>query len=439
MKGNALFHRRLDYEYPLITHGKGIYLYDDEGNRYIDAVGGAMVANLGHGIDEIAQKSAEYIHKYSYLHASQFSAPHIEEFAQKLINVAPPHIDKVYFVSGGSEAVETAVKLAYQYSFAKNGHHAKRKVIYTNPSYHGSTMMALSLTGKFRGQDAFQGLLFDFPVIQSPTCYRCPYNQVYPECNLYCASFLEEKILEENPETIAAFIVEPVIGASTGVCIPPEGYLERIRSICNRYDIVLIFDEILCGYGRTGKWFASEHWNVTPNIVIHGKGISAGIVPLAAVYCSNEIVEVIKERDGNFSHGYTYTNHQYTTAIGNLVFDYIQKHALINNVVNQGNYLLEQLLTLESLDIIGQVRGLGLLTGIELVQDKVKKTTFSRDKKVAERVVQHAMKNGLNLYFSNGYTDTHEGDSIIIAPPYNVKKEEIDEIISILKNTLSAI
>lgn len=429
----------MDYDYPLIAYGNGINLYDKKGNRYIDAVGGAIVANIGHGVEEIAEKIAEYVRKYSYLHASQFSTEHIEEFAQKLVDVAPPNISKVFFVSGGSEAAETAIKLAYQYYSGQTGRHTRRKVIYTYPSYHGSTMLALSLTGKARDRAAFQGLLYDFPAIPSPTCYRCPYTQTYPTCNLRCASALEEKILEEGPETIIAFIFEPVIGASVGVCVPPDGYLERIRNICTKHKTLLIFDEIMCGYGRTGKWFASQHWGVQPDIVFQGKGISGGIVPLAAVHCTSEIAESIRRHHGNFFHGFTFANNQFTTAVGNIVFDYINRHDLIRNVAIKGKSLMKKLLMLEELPIVGQVRGLGLLTGVEIVKDKHKKIPFSRDNHVAERILQQAMHNGLNLYFSTGYTDKQEGDSIIVGPPYCVTADEIDEVVAILRNTLQTI
>lgn len=439
MNKKAIFHRRLEYNYPYITHGNGIYLYDENGNSYIDAVGGAAVANIGHGIKEISEKICSYLTKYSYIHASQFTTRPIEEYAEKLVSIAPPNLKKVYFVSGGSEATETAIKLAYQYHQSK-GNIKKNKIIYRWPGYHGSTMLATSLTGKAGVQKAFSGLLCNFPRINAPVCYRCPYNLASSLCQLECAKELEDKILEIGTENIFAFIIEPVIGASVGVAIPPNGYLEKIREICSRYDITLIFDEIMCGFGRTGKWFASQNWTIAPDITTVGKGISGGIVPLAAVFCADDIVKSIREKFGNFAHGFTFANNQFTTAVGNIVYDYIVEKNLLSNVNISGDYLLNKLKEIEkTFNIVGEVRGIGLFTGLELVQDKESKLPFERSLHVAEQVLQKAMHKGLNLYFSIGHAEGENGDAVIIAPPFTVTFSEIDKIINILGEVLKEI
>jgi adenosylmethionine-8-amino-7-oxononanoate aminotransferase len=433
-----VFHRRLDYDYPIITNGDGIYLFNKDGKKYIDACGGAVVNCIGHGNKEIAEKIAEYVSKLGYLHGAQFTTEHMEEFAQKLVSIAPEGINKVYFVSGGSEATETAVKLAIQYQ-QEIGFKNKNKIIYRWPGYHGSTFTALSLTGKETFRKPFLPLLTDFPHVPAPVCYRCYYELKYPECNLKCAKAVEEKIFEMGPENIAAFIAEPVIGASVGVSIPPYEYLGMVRDICNKYDVLLIFDEVMCGYGRTGKWFASDHWNCSPDIVTIGKGISNGLVPLAAVMCSDKIFDAIKRGIGNFIHGFTFCNNSFSTFVGNLVFDYISDNNLLQNINEQGSYLLNRLSELKTYDFIGDVRGIGLLTGIELVKNKDTKEPFPRSIHLAEKIVTKAFHKGLNMYFSIGFADKINGDAVIIAPPYNVTKTQIDEITHILNETLQEI
>lgn len=439
LKKEAIFHRRLDYDYPYITHGNGIYLYDEEGKSYIDAVGGAAVVNIGHGVEEISEKIASYIKKYSYIHASQFTTRTIEEYAEKLIKIAPPGIKKVQFVSGGSEATESAIKLAYQYC-QSTGKSRKSKVICRRPGYHGSTLFALSLSGKASVQNVFSGLLYDLPYIEAPVCYRCPYNLNPESCQILCAQALEDKILEEGSENIFAFIMEPVIGSAAGVAIPPNGYLRKIREICDKYDIILILDEIMCGFGRTGKWFASQNWDVSPDIVTVGKGISGGFVPLAAVFCTDEIVNSIKTKFGNFTHGFTFSNNQFTTAIGNIVYDHIVDKNLLSNVTITGDYLLSRLrLIEEDISIVGGVRGIGLFAGFDLVKNKETRLPLERSLHVAERVLQMAMRNGLNLYYSIGHADGKNGDAIIIAPPFAVTIDEIDKILDILIKVLNHI
>ncbi|MHC2995236.1 MAG: aminotransferase class III-fold pyridoxal phosphate-dependent enzyme [Candidatus Atribacteria bacterium] len=434
-----VFHRRLDYDYPVITHGEGIYLFDEGGKKYIDAVGGAMVAILGHGQKIIASRISEYAMKFSYLHGSQFTTKHIEEYAYQLVKLAPPSLNKVLFVSGGSEATETAIKLARQYCIDSSGKTSKYKIIHRWPSYHGNTLGALSLTGKASAREIYKPLLIPFPYVPAPICYRCPYGRTSNMCNLECAYALGEKILQENPNTVAAFIAEPVIGTSAGVVPPPEGYFSVIRSICDKYDILLILDEIMCGFGRTGKWFASQHWNVNADILYIGKGISAGFVPLAAVFCSNKIINAIKRDCGNFIHGYTYVNNPLTTAVGKLVLEYIIDNDLLKNVVEQGTYLFSRLKEFYQFDIVGDVRGLGLLYAIELVKDKSTKQPFPRNSHLSERILQTAMKKGLSLYFAIGFCEDGRGDAIMVGPPYTVTKKEIDEIIEIFFETISEI
>ncbi|MBW2045870.1 MAG: aminotransferase class III-fold pyridoxal phosphate-dependent enzyme [Deltaproteobacteria bacterium] len=433
-----VFHRRLDYRYPVIKYGKGIYLYDEQGKKYIDAVGGALVATIGHGVNQIAEEVAKLAKRVSYIHGSQFTTRLMEEYAEELCRVAPRGLSKVYFVSGGSEAVETAIKLARQYHYDA-GNKSKYKIIFTWPSYHGASIGALSITGKHSTREIQRPFLLDFPHMPSCFCYRCPYGKSYPGCSLRCAVELEKVIKRAKADSIAAFMVEPVIGASAGAVVPPAGYLSVIRDICNKYNILLIFDEIMSGFGRTGKWFASQHWGCVPDITVVGKGLSAGFVSLSAVFCKKKIVETIRKKTGNFIHGFTFANNPLTTGVGRAVLRYLKKNNLVHRCAERGEYLLHKLRTLYKFDIVGDVRGLGLMTAVEFVKDKASKRPFSRNKKVAEKILQAAQKKGLMLYYSIGFVDKVNGDAVMVGPPFIVAEKEIDKIIEIFSQSISEV
>lgn len=433
-----IFHRRLSYDYPLITRGKGIYLYDKSGKKYIDAVGGALVANLGHGIKEIAEEIKKLAEKISYLHGSQFTTQQIENYARELCQMAPKGIDQVFFVAGGSEAVESAVKLARQYHY-DSGNKRKYKIISRTPAYHGSTILTTSLSTKEHQRRAFLPYLFNFPKVKAPFCYHCPFAKTYPGCRLVCAQDLEKVIKKEGPEKIAAFIAEPVIGASAGAVVPPPEYFPIVRRICNKYNVLLVLDEIMCGFGRTGKLFAFQHWKFTPDIVTVSKGIGGGFVPLAAVFCQEKILKTIRKGDGDFVHGFTFENNPLTARVGLAVLKYIKKHNLIKQSAARGKYLLSKLHSLQDIDIVGDVRGLGLMTAVEFVKDKKTKRPFPRKMKLSEKLVTAALKRGLNLYFAVGFVREKDGDAVMIAPPFIVSEKEIDKIVSIFRQVILAV
>lgn len=430
-----IFHRRLDYQYPMIVRGKGVYLYDENGKKYIDGTGGALVANLGHGIKEISEAAKKLAARFSYLHGSQFSTKDMEFYARELCSVAPKGLDRVFFVSGGSEAVESAIKLAKQYHY-DSGNKKKYKIISRYPAYHGATILTVSISTKPSMRETQKPLLFDMPAIPAPFCYHCPFNQSYPECHLKCAWELERVIKKEGSGTISAFIAEPIIGASAGAVVPPPEYFPIIRKICDKYGVLLILDEVMAGFGRTGKWFACQHLKVVPDIAVMGKGIGGGLVPLAAVFCQDKILKAIQKGSGNFIHGFTFENNPFTTGIGREVLKYVKKHNLVVNASIMGKYLIKKLNALKELDIVGEVRGIGLMTAVELVQDKKTKKPFPRKKHVAEKVLQTAMERGLNLYYAIGFTKDAEGDAIMVAPPFIVNQKEIDKIVEILRESI---
>ena len=434
IRKSSIFHRRLDYDYPLITRGKGICLYDQKGKKYIDACSGALVANLGHGIGEIAEEIKRLAERFSYLHGSQFSTREMENYAKELVKIAPRELNKVLFVSGGSEAVETALKMARQYHY-DSGNKKKYIIVGRKPAYHGSTILAQSLSTRKIQRKHYLPYLFNFPVVPSPFCYHCLLEKKYPACGIACARALEKEIKKTGPEKISAFLAEPVIGASAGAVVPPKEYFPMIRKICDKYNILLIFDEVMSGFGRTGKWFASQHFGAAPDIAVVSKGIGGGFVPLAVVFCKEKIMKTIRKGSGNFNHGFTFENNPFTTGVGYAVLRYMKKRRLTENCAKMGKYLLNKLEDLKKIDIVGDVRGLGLMTAVEFVENKKTKKPFSREKRLAEKIVQTALKKGVNLYYSIGFY-REKGDAVMVAPPFIVTKKEIDKIIGIFKETI---
>jgi len=434
-KKNNIFHRRLDFDFPLIAHGKGIYLYDEKGKKYLDAVGGALVANLGHGVREIAEAIKKLAQKISYLHGSQFSTSRMEDYARELCRLTSTKLNRVFFVSGGSEAVESAIKLARQYHY-DSGNPKKSQLICRKPAYHGSTILTLSISSKESHRAPYLPLLLNFPSIPAPFCYHCPFNKSYPQCHLKCAWELERVIKKEGQDRVFAFIAEPVIGASAGAVVPPPEYFPIIRRICDKYNVLLILDEVMCGFGRTGKYFAFQHWSIEPDIVAISKGIGGGFVPLAAVFCQEKIYQAIKKGSGNFVHGFTFENNPLTCGVGFAVLQYLKKRGLVKRSAQMGRYLLSRLRTLSEIGIVGDVRGLGLMAAVELVRDRKTRKPFPRSKHLAEKIVQLALKKGLNLYFALGFTKKGEGDAIMVAPPFIVSRKEIDKIVEILKEVI---
>lgn len=429
----------LDYPYPTVSYGKGIYLYDVDGKQYIDGSSGAVTAGIGHGVPEIAEAMIKQAGKVSFVYRSQFTSEPAEQLAEKLSELAPGDLNWSFFVNSGSEATETAMKIAIQY-WQEKGYGRKNRILSRWMSYHGITMGALSMSGHVLRRKRFVPLLEDFPAVSAPYCYRCPFNSSYPGCQLACANELETAIRRVGPENIAAFIAEPVIGASGGAVAPPDGYYEKIREICDKYDILFIADEVMTGIGRTGKMFAMEHWGVVPDIMALGKGMSAGYTPMAATLVSDRVMEPILNGSKSIMAGHTYSANPQSAAVSLAVLNYIERHNLVANAAEQGDYLLEKLGELaSSYSMIGDVRGKGLLVGLELVKNRFTRTPFLLSLGITGRVIERAFQKGLLVYPATGGIDGIAGDSIIIAPPLIIKKEEIDRLVSILDETISEI
>ncbi|MBO8171329.1 MAG: aspartate aminotransferase family protein [Bacillaceae bacterium] len=429
----------LDKSYPTVSYGKGIYLYDTEGKQYIDACSGAVTASIGHGVEEIARVMKDQAEKVAFSYRSQFTSEPAEKLAKKLSDWAPGDLNQVFFVNSGSEATETAMKIAVQY-WQEQGKPTKTRVLSRWMSYHGITLGALSMSGHAARRKRFVPLLEDLPVTSPPHCYRCPLGATYPSCHLLCARELENAILRIGADHVAAFIAEPVIGASGGAIVPPKDYYQEIRDICDRHNILFIADEVMTGAGRTGKKFAIEHWGVVPDIIALGKGLSAGYTPLSATLVSESIIDVIRRGSGQVMSGHTFSANPLSTAISLAVMEYMEQHDLIRKAADTGNYLLEQLTGLAHRHpVIGHVRGIGLLCGIEFVANQQTLQPFSPEQKVTYRITERAFEKGLILYPAVGALEDQASDAIMLAPPLIIKKEEIDRIIEILDETIQEI
>lgn len=426
----------LGNNYPVISHGKGIYLYDKEGNQYIDGSSGAITANIGHGVHEIAEAMWNQAKHVSFVYRSQFTSDAAEQLAEKLANYAPGDLNSVFFVNSGSEATETALKVAIQY-FQEQGIVTKTKVISRWTSYHGITLGALSMSGHPLRRQRFTSLLEDFPAAPAPYCYQCPLKETYPGCGVKCADDFENIIQTLGPDQIAAFIAEPVIGASGGAIVPPDEYFKKVRAVCDKYNILLIADEVMTGMGRTGKMFAMEHWNVIPDIIALGKGMSAGYTPMAATIVSDRIMDVIEAGTKVVMSGHTFSANPQSAAVCLAVIEFMEKYKLQEKAAAMGEYLVNHLQRLQwKYPLIGDVRGKGLLCGIEFVKNPITREPFELSSKVIDRLLSICFTNGLLVYPAVGGVTGFSGDSILVSPPLTVTKEQITDMVDILDQSI---
>ena len=410
-----------------MDRAEGIRIWDTNGKEYIDACSGAVVSNIGYGQVSINEAIQEQAHKTYFAYRLHFENQPALDYSQALMACSAEHLDRVFFVSGGSEAVETAIKLCRQYYYDNN--EASRHIFVSRvPSYHGCTLGALSLTAYLPLEAPYRPLLKDYPKIPAPYCYRCAYELCYPECGIECAKALETTILEQGQDNVAGFIAEPIGGASTGALVPPDGYFDVIQSICKKYGVMLILDEVMTGFGRTGSLFGYEHWNIEADIVALSKGMASGYFPLGAILAKSSIVESVLD-NGGFKHGHTYAGNPMACAVGLQVLNYILNHNLCANSRHMGKLLKKGLEALqEKFSIIGQVRGKGLLLGVELVNDRDTREPLPVSADAGKLLTDIAFEQGLIVYPRrpiNGIS----GDHVIIAPPLIVSEAEVNEII----------
>ena len=437
--GEAIFPRNFLKKYPHATRAEGCFVYTDDGKRYMDASGGAAVVTIGHGVEEIGRAMAEQASRLAYVHSSQFQTEIAEKLARRILALAPGGMrpdGRVYFTSGGSEATETALKLARQY-WLERGEKKRFRVLSRLQSYHGSTLGALSVSGNVRRREPFAPMLAEWGHIPPCYCYRCPYGLRFPECNVECADELNRMLERDGSEDVAAFIFEPVVGATLGAVAPPEGYVQRIAEICRQHGILLIADEVMTGMGRTGKPFAVEHWGATPDMILVGKGIASGYAPLGAVIVSGRVAETISRGSGTFLHGFTYNAHPVATAAGNAVLDYIECENLFARVDVAGKEMRAALELLKKFSVVGDVRGMGLLWGIEFVQDKKTREPFPSDARIAYRIQEDALEAGIMSYPIQGCVDGTRGDHILLAPPFTITSAMIQMLAAGLEKAIA--
>src|SRR5213594_1480029 len=369
---SGLFPRNFKKTFPIATRGEGCWIIADDGRRFLDASGQAAVVSIGHGVPEIGRAMAGQSSQIAFAHTSQFHTTAAETLASRLLAMAPPNFrngGRVYFTSGGSEATETAIKLARQFHL-ECGQKDRYRVLSRRQSYHGSTLGAMTVSGNVARRAPYEPLISEWGHIAPCFCYHCPFDKTFPQCELACADDLQAHLLEHESRKSAAFIFEPVVGATLGSAVPPEGYATHIAETCRKNEILLIADEVMTGMGRTRKPFAVQHWDVESDIILVGKGIASGYAPLGAVLVSARVVEAFEHGSGAFVHGFTYQAHPVSAAAGNAVLDYLETHKLFDRVNAAGQELHRALSPLQSHPNVGDVRGLGLLLGVEFVKSK---------------------------------------------------------------------
>jgi adenosylmethionine-8-amino-7-oxononanoate aminotransferase len=432
-----VFGRDTRTTFPVAVRGEGLFLYDAGGKRYLDASGGAAVSCLGHGHPAVREAIKRQVDRLGYAHTGYFTNEPQEQLADELIAHAPRGLTRAFFVTGGSEATEAALKLARQYH-VECGRPERQHFISRKFSYHGNTLGALSVSGHHARRETYLPLLGNVSHISACFAYRGRQEGETDETyGARVASELEAAILRADPATVAAFIAEPVVGATIGAVAAVPGYFRRIREICDRYDVLLILDEVMCGMGRTGTLHACEQEGIAPDLLLLAKGLGAGYQPIGAMMVSEKIYQAIASGTGSFNHGHTYMGHAVGCAAALAVQEVIKNEDLLNNVQRQGR-ALENLLVerFGSHPRVGDIRGRGLLRAIEIVEDRRSKKPFASTLKLHARIKQRAMAEGLICYPGGGTADGESGDHVLIAPPFNVTPPQIEEIVAKLASAL---
>ncbi len=431
--GNV-FPRRLDINLPMAKKAHGIFIEDENQKRYMDASGGAIVVNAGHGREKIAKAIYNQILSHDYIHPTMFTTKPVEMLATSLAEKAPGDINRFYFFSGGSEANEAAIKLARQIHI-ETGNETKYQLIGRWKSYHGLTLGSLAATGRTSFKTYFTPLLKENLHIPAPYCYRCSFGLKYPSCKVRCAVALDEMIENAGSKTISAFIAETVPGATIAACFPPKEYLNTIAEICHHHNVLLILDEVMCGMGRTGEWFACNHFDVVPDIVTLGKGLAGGVMALSAFGVKETHFNTIKDNSGVFMHGGTFSHHPVAAAGGLALIEILEQENLVQRVKTKGEKLGDLLKKhLLPLAQVGDVRGKGFFWGIEIVKDKKTRMPFKRSLKVVEGIWDNLFEKGYITYKSTGLAGV-DGDALVIAPPYIIGDDEMEMLVKAIKST----
>jgi adenosylmethionine-8-amino-7-oxononanoate aminotransferase len=422
---------------PVVDRGEGIYLWDTFGKRYIDASSGPIAANIGHGNPRVIEAAHQQMRKVAYASRAFFENEANTLLADAVTELAGPGLERAFFVSGGSEATESAIKLARQFAVSQ-GQGERWKLLSRNPSYHGSTLGAMAISGDPVSQAMFGAMAQPMPKVPAPFTYRLPDGHTAESYALCCADALEEAILREGPQTVLAFFMEPVGGLATGALVAPDSYYRRVREICSRHGVLLVFDEVMSGAGRCGSFLAAHQWpDASPDIVTLAKGLGAGYTPLGAVLASRRVVDALAEA-GGFMHGYTYASNPLSCAIGHAVVQETVEGGLMANAAAMGARLRERLQEVQQGSrVLGDIRGMGLLMAIEIVADRDRRSIFPAQARAIDRIVALAMERGLLLY-SRRTANGVFGEWLMVAPPLIANAEQIDTIAGLVGEALAA-
>lgn len=422
------------FDYPLIEKGEGIYLYDVDGKRYIDGCAGSISTSLNYGRDDISSALGEQAKQISFVHRHHVSSKIVNEAAD-ILKESFPTMDKFFLVSGGSEATEVATKIARLY-FYHSGKPEKNKIIGRWMSYHGYTTDALAYGGNPGRRKEFLGVLRDDGHIMPPYCYRCWAGKKEGECNFECARQLENMILQEGPDNVAGFICETVGGTTMGCVTPPKEYYKIIRDICDKYNVLMILDEVMCGSGRCGTMMAIDQYGVEPDIVALAKSLGGGYFPIGCAAMKEFVAKPIEE-SGGLSVGHTWAGSPMSSMAVKKTLEIIRDEKLLDNVKVMGKYLRKRLEGLKDKhSFIGEVRGMGLMQAIEIVKNNDTKECYPRSERVAEKIFKKCMDNGLIVMTSVNMDRGVQGDAIMLGTSFEVKKKEIDELIDILEKSM---
>lgn len=439
MKENHVYSMELDRDYPRIDRGEGIYMYTEDGREIIDGASGPVAVSLGHGIKEIADALGGQAAKLAFAHRDDCVTPVLEESCERIYEFSGGDLYKTFQVCSGSEATETAMKLITKYNTAR-GKKDKYKILARWQSYHGITMGALSLSGFGSRKKGYEHYGFEQGHIAPCYCYRCWFGQKPESCGLQCAKALENEILAQGPDSVAAFIAEPISGMSLCAAEPHPDYFKEIRRICDKYDVLLVLDEVMTGFGRTGKPFAYKHYGIVPDMVTTGKAMSGGYFPLAGVSITKEIFRVMKEQGVFFPPGHTWSGSPLGASVHVAVDKYVKEHDLIRRCEKMGNYLKARMRELAAKHpTMDDVRGRGLMVGAEFVKDPRTKESFDISLSYAGQIQAACLKRDMLIEASQGCNRGSAGDAIVISPAFVVTEEQIDEIIRRLDESITEV
>lgn len=408
-----------------LDHAQGAWLYTRDGRRLLDFASGSGSLIFGHGDQGAVQTLAEQMSRYAVYPASEFRSAPVERYLEELIAFVGGGFRRAVLASSGSDAVEAACKLALQYHHAR-GDGARVHILGRQASYHGNTLTGLGVGGFLRRRAPYERVLGAAPTAAPAFCYRCTLGKRPDSCAVDCAGSVEQAFAAADPGTVAAFVMEPVVGAALGAAVPDPRYYEQVCALCDRYGVLLIADEVMTGFGRTGTALASQHWRVQPDIAIVGKAMSAGYFPLSGVLTTEPVAAALRSVGEYFENGQTHLFSAPGAAIGSYVLQRIRGEGLLERSLRMGQRLRERLAPLLELPVIGDVRGLGLMTGIELVRDRATRAPFAATRGIGRRFARLAMQHGLVVYPSAGGAQTLDGDHVLLLPPLTIDDAELD-------------